>query len=75
MTVRDVLEMALTSIFQLQAYERLLQDCPHWAGKTVLMLVTSPSPTESLALGTKVSEMVDHINVSSSSTQPLISNA
>lgn len=49
--------------FQLQAYERLLQNYPQWTGQTVLMLVTSPSPTESLALGTRVSELVDHINV------------
>lgn len=47
---------------QLRAYERFLHDYPEWAHKVVLMQVTSPSPGDSPALATKVSELVDQIN-------------
>lgn len=41
-----------------------MAEYPEWIGKVVLIQVTSPSPTDSPALGTKVSELVDLINVS-----------
>lgn len=58
---------------QLQAYERLLAEYPEWIGKVVLIQVTSPSPTDSVALGTKVSELVDSINVSQIDQAPFYS--
>jgi trehalose 6-phosphate synthase/phosphatase len=61
---RDKLDPTKGIIPKLQAFERLLEDYPQWMGNTVLILVTSPSPTDSSQLATRVSELVDHINVS-----------
>lgn len=47
---------------QLRAFERFLHDYPDWVGKVALIQVTSPSPGDSPALATKVSELVDQIN-------------
>ena len=47
---------------QLRAFERFLHDYPQWAGKVVLIQVTSPSSGDSPAIATKVSELVDGIN-------------
>jgi trehalose 6-phosphate synthase/phosphatase len=55
---------------QFQAFERLLQDYPQWVGRTVLIQVTAPSASDNPELATKVSEMVDHINVSQTVLEP-----
>lgn len=58
-----ILHRFLLSFFdQLRAFERFLHDYPEWSQKVVLIQVTSPSPGDSPALATKVSELVDSIN-------------
>lgn len=52
----------LIDVSQLRAFERFLHDYPQWQHKVVLIQVTSPSPGDSPALATKVSELVDQIN-------------
>ncbi|GAA5948627.1 hypothetical protein JCM3765_004948 [Sporobolomyces pararoseus] len=59
---RDKLDPTKGVLPKLRAYERFLHDYPEWAHKVVLMQVTSPSPGDSPALATKVSELVDQIN-------------
>ena len=61
---RDKLDPTKGVLPKLQAFERFLELYPQWRGKVVLIQVTSPSPNDSHTLATKVSEMVDHINVS-----------
>ncbi|TNY18472.1 trehalose-6-phosphate phosphatase [Rhodotorula diobovata] len=59
---RDKLDPTKGVLPKLRAFERFLHDYPEWANKVVLMQVTSPSPGDSPALATKVSELVDQIN-------------
>ncbi|GAA6002877.1 uncharacterized protein JCM10292_001351 [Rhodotorula paludigena] len=59
---RDKLDPTKGVLPKLRAFERFLHDYPEWAHKVVLMQVTSPSPGDSPALATKVSELVDQIN-------------
>ncbi|GAA5824424.1 hypothetical protein JCM11251_000417 [Rhodosporidiobolus azoricus] len=59
---RDKLDPTKGVLPKLRAFERFLHDYPQWANKVVLMQVTSPSPGDSPALATKVSELVDQIN-------------
>ncbi|GAA5913724.1 uncharacterized protein JCM6883_000026 [Sporobolomyces salmoneus] len=59
---RDKLDPTKGVLPKLRAYERFLHDYPEWAHRVVLMQVTSPSPGDSPALATKVSELVDQIN-------------
>ena len=60
---RDKLDPTKGVVPKLQAFERFLQDFPEWINKCVLVQVTSPSPNDDDKLGTKVSELVDRINV------------
>ncbi|KAK4701430.1 trehalose 6-phosphate synthase/phosphatase, partial [Phenoliferia sp. Uapishka_3] len=59
---RDKLDPTKGVLPKLRAFERFLHDYPQWAHKVVLIQVTSPSPGDSPALATKVSELVDQIN-------------
>ncbi|KAM0789442.1 hypothetical protein ACM66B_000265 [Microbotryomycetes sp. NB124-2] len=59
---RDKLDPTKGVLPKLRAFERFLHDYPEWAGKVALIQVTSPSPGDSPALATKVSELVDQIN-------------
>lgn len=59
---RDKLDPTKGVLHKLRAFEHLLQNYPHWRNKVVLIQVTSPSPTDSPQLATKISELVDHIN-------------
>ncbi|KAM0748857.1 family 20 glycosyltransferase [Meredithblackwellia eburnea MCA 4105] len=59
---RDKLDPTKGVLPKLRAFERFLTDYPEWANKVVLIQVTSPSPGDSPALATKVSELVDQIN-------------
>ncbi|ORY55738.1 family 20 glycosyltransferase [Leucosporidium creatinivorum] len=59
---RDKLDPTKGVLPKLRAFERFLHDYPEWAQKVVLIQVTSPSPGDSPALATKVSELVDQIN-------------
>ncbi|KAI8453549.1 trehalose-phosphatase [Phakopsora pachyrhizi] len=59
---RDKLDPTKGVIHKLKAFEALLKNFPHWRNQAVLIQVTSPSPTDSPQLATKISELVDHIN-------------
>ena len=59
---RDKLDPTKGVLPKLRAFDRFLQDYPEWQGKVALIQVTSPSPGDSPALATKVSELVDQIN-------------
>ncbi|BGP56129.1 hypothetical protein JCM8202_005896 [Rhodotorula sphaerocarpa] len=59
---RDKLDPTKGVLPKLRAFERFLHDYPEWSDKVVMMQVTSPSPGDSPALATKVSELVDQIN-------------
>ncbi|KAI5477902.1 trehalose 6-P phosphatase, glycosyltransferase family 20 protein [Pseudohyphozyma bogoriensis] len=59
---RDKLDPTKGVLPKLLAFEKFLSDYPEWEGKVVLIQVTSPSPGDSPALATKVSELVDQIN-------------
>lgn len=54
---------------QLRAFEEFLRRFPEWRGKVVLVQVTTPSPTDSVHLAAKISELVDHINATYGSLQ------
>ncbi|PLW05064.1 hypothetical protein PCANC_28388 [Puccinia coronata f. sp. avenae] len=59
---RDKLDPTKGVLHKLKAFEYLLQNYPQWRNRVVLIQVTSPSPTDSPQLATKISELVDHIN-------------
>ncbi|WAR61527.1 hypothetical protein PtB15_12B215 [Puccinia triticina] len=59
---RDKLDPTKGVLHKLKAFEYLLKNYPHWRNRVVLIQVTSPSPTDSPQLATKISELVDHIN-------------
>lgn len=59
---RDKLDPTKGVIHKLKAFEYLLKNYPQWRNGVVLIQVTSPSPTDSPQLATKISELVDHIN-------------
>ena len=68
---RDKLDPTKGVLPKLQAFERFLELFPQWIGKVVLIQVTSPSPNDSPSLATKISELIDHINVCHVSACPL----
>ena len=47
---------------QSRAFEKLLQDYPDWAGKVIIIQVTSPALTDSPKLERMASEIVAQIN-------------
>ncbi|KAG0140060.1 hypothetical protein CROQUDRAFT_665689 [Cronartium quercuum f. sp. fusiforme G11] len=59
---RDKLDPTKGVLPKLRAFEELLKRFPQWRNQVVLIQVTSPSPTDSPQLATKISELVDHIN-------------
>ncbi|KAA1107881.1 threalose-6-phosphate phosphatase [Puccinia graminis f. sp. tritici] len=59
---RDKLDPTKGVLHKLKAFEYLLKSYPQWRNRVVLIQVTSPSPTDSPQLATKISELVDHIN-------------
>ncbi|KAH9446026.1 hypothetical protein MJO28_012122 [Puccinia striiformis f. sp. tritici] len=59
---RDKLDPTKGVLHKLKAFEYLLSNYPKWRNRVVLIQVTSPSPTDSPTLATKISELVDHIN-------------
>ncbi|KNZ48758.1 trehalose-phosphatase [Puccinia sorghi] len=59
---RDKLDPTKGVLHKLKAFEYLLKNYPQWRNRVVLIQVTSPSPTDSPQLATKISELVDHIN-------------
>ncbi|EGG10551.1 family 20 glycosyltransferase, partial [Melampsora larici-populina 98AG31] len=59
---RDKLDPTKGVLPKLRAFEELLKRFPQWRNQVALIQVTSPSPTDSPSLATKISELVDHIN-------------